>query len=355
MESPAAVVPQVPVPYSWMKWMSKRNPNLKGQVLLRKEHLAPHRAHLKGIFDIFDVDGSGFITVEELQEALENYGMPAKSVSSMLDMFLALESVQDDHEISFEEFVQVLATAGASEELFYFLKDQQNSAADESTKKFAEFATNYHRYLAHRRINEQRDYSAFTELFNSTYNLPGSFDTNKTTSQKNKLPSLRRRRQNVTFSKEQKKRPGMKHRRRRGKLSRRIGATGFLRTTANHREMPLRRAVRNEIRSKRKARHEAASIIGTECSFRGRMKLLGMDRSRNLLRGKIPTWMHPERQMLPKLPQYKVVRSTDTRTVAVVGLRSPKSKILGPSAISSYSLPNIPLKAINAGVRLPKF
>eukprot|EP00009_Paramoeba_aestuarina_P000176 CAMPEP_0201510012 /NCGR_PEP_ID=MMETSP0161_2-20130828/2885_1 /ASSEMBLY_ACC=CAM_ASM_000251 /TAXON_ID=180227 /ORGANISM="Neoparamoeba aestuarina, Strain SoJaBio B1-5/56/2" /LENGTH=375 /DNA_ID=CAMNT_0047905125 /DNA_START=72 /DNA_END=1196 /DNA_ORIENTATION=- len=63
---------------------------------------------LKAIFDSFDVDGNGFIDVEEIWESLEASGidLPLSTVESIVE---ALDSQNRDGKLEFEEFKEFMA------------------------------------------------------------------------------------------------------------------------------------------------------------------------------------------------------------------------------------------------------
>ena len=91
-------------------------------------------------------------------------------------MFAKLPSVQDDGEIDLEEFIHAMATSSTLSEpgMFYFHQDQARCSKDHGAKKFAEFACNYKRLIAQRKIEEgsgEDGYANFQQLFSGSYNV----------------------------------------------------------------------------------------------------------------------------------------------------------------------------------------
>merc|ERR1711959_382327 len=65
-------------------------------------------ASLRSFFDHFDVDGSGFLDMSELQEVLLATGLPdvnGDNFQSVLDEHMALADADMDGQIDFQEFV----------------------------------------------------------------------------------------------------------------------------------------------------------------------------------------------------------------------------------------------------------
>ena len=165
------------IPFDTIKWMKKRAPRgQRDHVHIKTSLIEKQRDYLKNMFAIFDKDGGGSIDLLELKDALMDYGFNADEADDYLDVFAKLPSVQDDGEINLEEFVHAMATSSTLSEpgMFYFHQDQVKCAADTGAIKFAEFASNYERLIAQRKIENgagENGYAHFQQLFDGSYNV----------------------------------------------------------------------------------------------------------------------------------------------------------------------------------------
>ena len=162
-------------PLETIKWMKSRQPTQN--IFIKTDKLDSQVEYLKRMFQIFDKSGDGSIDLSELKAALLDYGFSQSKANEYLETFSSLPSVQDDGEISFEEFKNCMGCSSTLSDpsMFYFLQDQRKCATDTGTLKFAEFASNYERLQNKRCIDKGKGssegYDYFKKLFNGTYNL----------------------------------------------------------------------------------------------------------------------------------------------------------------------------------------
>jgi hypothetical protein len=164
-------------PIATIKWMKKHAPRAQREhVHIKTSLIEKQRDYLKSMFAIFDKDGGGSIDLLELKDALMDFGFNADEADDYLDVFAKLPSVQDDGEIDLEEFVHAMATSSTLSEpgMFYFHQDEVKCGKDQGAIKFAEFASNYERLIAQRKIEAgagENGYAHFQQLFSGSYNV----------------------------------------------------------------------------------------------------------------------------------------------------------------------------------------
>ena len=103
-----------PTSLQTIHWMKKRNKGNYQGIAIKTEMLASQKAYLQRMFNIFDRSGDGSIDLTELQSALLDYGFSEHKAEEYLDVFANLPSVQDDGEISFDEFLNCMGTSSVS-------------------------------------------------------------------------------------------------------------------------------------------------------------------------------------------------------------------------------------------------
>jgi len=62
---------------------------------------------LRGAFNVFDQDGSGYISAQELKQVLENLG--ESLTDEEVDEMMKEADLDSDGQVSFEEFVKMMA------------------------------------------------------------------------------------------------------------------------------------------------------------------------------------------------------------------------------------------------------
>lgn len=164
------------VPYETIKWIRRRRKLNQDHVYIKTQLIEKQKDYLSRIFAIFDRDGSGSIDLNELKSALIEYGYDEDKADDYLDVFAKMPSVQDDGEIEFDEFVHAMATASTLSEpkMFYFHQDQVKCEDDQGAIRFTEFASNYERMTAQRKIQAgsgEEGYAHFKQLFSGSYNV----------------------------------------------------------------------------------------------------------------------------------------------------------------------------------------
>lgn len=170
--------PLKPLPLDTIRWMRTRQLNNYDPdiVSIKNNILKPsQKAQLKRIFGIFDNSADGNIDLLELQQALLSYGYSKAKAKQYLQIFEALPSVQDDGEISFDEFVNVMSTSNTMSQpkMFYFLQDEMDCREDISAERFSNFSSNYERLQNKKGLSlgGEAGYEYFSKLFNGSYNV----------------------------------------------------------------------------------------------------------------------------------------------------------------------------------------
>ena len=170
--------PLKPLPLDTIRWMRTRQLNNYDPdiVSIKNNILKPsQKAQLKRIFAIFDSTNDGNIDLLELQQALLSYGYSKAKAKQYLQIFEALPSVQDDGEISFDEFLNVMSTSNTMSQpkMFYFLQDEMDCREDISAERFSNFSSNYERLQNKKGLSlgGEAGYDYFSKLFNGSYNV----------------------------------------------------------------------------------------------------------------------------------------------------------------------------------------
>ena len=66
-----------------------------------------HEAEIKSIFKVYDMDGNGFISADELKHMMMQLGEPLTDAE--VDEFIRVADVDKDGQINYEEFVRCMS------------------------------------------------------------------------------------------------------------------------------------------------------------------------------------------------------------------------------------------------------